>query len=100
MLIQESDYLKRRVHPNELEPALVDALNYALIIFRKKPIPENLEEFFNDYADTVISLVIDDIHPKLTEYSTDFPYQEISQYLLERFYPRILNRFTKEFGPL
>ena len=89
MGIDESAYMKRRVPMNELSHAFQDALNYATIqLHSKKSRGESTP--LSNFANSVISMTIDDIHPYLISNREEFPYNEVYQYLVDTFKDQII----------
>ena len=90
MNINENVYLKRRITPDELENAFNEALDYATVMFtRKGQNPKPLEVFVH----MVLSLTMDELHPKLIEDKEDFPHNEIMDFLKELFLTKIMKRY-------
>ena len=92
MGIDESVFLKRRVSMNELSHAFKDALNYATLQLHSKksrgestPLPS--------FANSVISMTIDEIHPYLISDREEFPYNEVYQYLADTFKDQIISTY-------
>lgn len=93
IFIQESIFFKRRVSFQELQEAFADALVWATKIFKKNNEIPTLDRFSN----YIVTIIIDEFHPKLTEHSDEFPYDEITEYLTNFFKERIAIKYISEF---
>ena len=96
MNINENMFLKRRVTKDELEHAFQEALEYATVMYKRKNRKAPIT--FDNFGESVISLTMDEIHPKLIEDTEDFPYRDIFIFLVDVFYDRILRHYESEFG--
>jgi len=88
--LSESTFLKRRVNAEILEEAISDALNYAIFRFGEK-YNRNLNQFIN----RVMSVLMDNLHPTLSWGDKEFPYDEIYEFLKEKYHDRIYNAYLK-----
>ena len=94
-VIRESLFLKRRVTTEELNDSFEEALDYATEIYKRGE-KENPVSFAN-FGHSIISMMIDDFHPRLIEDDEDFPYKEIFKYLENMFMDRITDKYREEF---
>lgn len=84
MGIDESTYMKRRVPMNELSHAFKDSLNYAALQLQSQKSRGQSMSLAN-FANSVISMTIDEIHPYLIANTEDFPYSEIYKFIADEF---------------
>jgi len=94
--IDESVYLRRRISASEIETAFRDAINYALIMFKRDPREKKVS--LEQFELNVLSLMMDEFHPKLIQDREEFPYDEIKDMLVDLFRDRINARYYSEFG--
>lgn len=93
IIINENVYLRRRVTPEQLNEFFEEALSYASRMIKNNTAPENypnLERFSN----LVISLLMDEIHPYLIEDGEEFPYDDIMNFLKDKYQKRIWLRYV------
>ena len=93
----ESMFLLRRVSAQDITEAYRDALEYA----SKKYIDEkrwwnkpNLDKFVS----MVMQLMMDNLHPVLIHQKEEFPYDEIYDFLREKYLDEIVERFLEISG--
>jgi hypothetical protein len=94
MGVNESSFLRRRVDVNLLDDEFIRYLNYITNYFLKKR--DNGEEIeFYDFKRRIIDGIMDNFHGELSNWGqNDFPYDEIYDFLLERYLPRIESRYN------
>ena len=92
--INESSFLRRRVDVSTLDNDILDNLNYVTDIFLRGLKYGNRMEF-DEFKRRIISDVIDDYHGDLSNWGqNEFPYDEIYNFLLERYLPKIESRYN------
>ena len=95
MGINESSFLRRRVDVNLLDDEFIRYLNYITDIFLKKLDIEHHANF-GDFKRRIIDGLMDSYHGELSNWGqNEFPYDEIYDFLLERYLPKIKERFNK-----
>ena len=93
MGIDESTFLKRRVPMNEFSHAFDDALNYAAIQLQSQK-SRGQSMSLGAFANSVISMTIDEIHPYLIANKEDFPYDEVYRYIANEFQEPIITMYN------
>jgi len=94
MGINESSFLRRRVDISSLDSDILDNLNYVTDIFLRGLKYGNRMEF-DEFKRRIISDVIDDYHGDLSNWGqNEFPYDEIYNFLLDRYLPKIESRYN------
>ena len=92
--INESSFLRRRVDVSTLDNDILDNLNYVTDIFLRGLKYGNRMEF-DEFKRRIISGIIDDYHGDLSNWGQDeFPYDEIYNFLLDRYLPKIESRYN------
>ena len=92
--INESSFLRRRVDVSTLDNDILDNLNYVTDIFLRGLKYGNRMEF-DEFKRRIISGIIDDYHGDLSDWGqNEFPYDEIYNFLLERYLPKIESRYN------
>jgi len=93
MGVNESSFLRRRVDVNLLDDVFLYILNYVTDIFNLR----NGDEIsFDHFKERIITGIIDNYHGDLSNWGqNEFPYDEIYDFLLERYLPKIRERFNK-----
>lgn len=96
MGINENTFLKRRITSEELNYALQEALEYCTVMYKRKHTNNvvSLERFVY----SVISMTIDEIHPKLIQDLEEFPHWQVFKFILERFREEIYKKYYEEFS--
>jgi hypothetical protein len=94
MGINESSFLRRRVDVNLLDDEFIRYLNYITNYFLKK-LDDGEEIEFYDFKRRIIDGIMDNFHGELSNWGLDeFPYDEIYDFLLERYLPKIESRYN------
>lgn len=92
--INESSFLRRRVDINFLDDEFIDTLNYVSDIFLRE-FRNGDEILFDHFKERIITGIIDNYHGDLSNWGRDeFPYDEIYDFLLERYLPKIESRYN------
>jgi hypothetical protein len=95
MGINESSFLRRRVDVNLLDNEFADYLNYMSDNFLSR-LNDGREINFDEFKRRIIDGLMDSYHGELSNWGeNEFPYDEISDFLLERYLPKIRERFEK-----
>ena len=95
MGINESSFLRRRVDVNLLDDEFIDTLNYVSDIFLTK-LDNGHHANFDDFKRRIIAGLMDTYHGELSNWgNNEFPYDEIYLYLLNRYLPKIKEKFNK-----
>jgi len=94
MGINESSFLRRRVDVNLLDNEFIRYLNHITNFFLIKR--DNGEEIeFYDFKRRIIDGLMDNFHDELSNWGLDeFQYDEIYDFLLERYLPKIESRYN------
>jgi hypothetical protein len=94
MGINESSFLRRRVDVNLLDDEFIRYLNYITNYFLKK-LDDGEEIEFYDFKRRIIDGLMDNFHDELSNWGLDeFQYDEIYDFLLERYLPKIESRYN------
>ena len=94
MGINESSFLRRRVDISSLDSDILDNINYVTDIFLRELRDGNRMEF-DDFKRRIIYGIIDQYHGDLSNWGeNEFPYDEIYDFLLERYLPKIESRYN------
>jgi hypothetical protein len=94
MGINESSFLRRRVDISSLDSDILDNLNYVTDIFLRELRDGNRMEF-DDFKRRIINGIIDEYHGDLSNWGQDeFPSDEIYNFLLDRYLPKIESRYN------
>lgn len=98
MGINESSFLRRRFPPEEIQHTIKDALVWSTQLWKRNIANGNKTTpvTFRQFAHSVISIAMDEFHPKLIE-DLDFPYNEIFEFLSETFHEEIYEKYLDEF---
>ena len=92
--INESSFLRRRVDVSTLDSDVLDNLNYVTDIFLSN-LRNGDEISFDHFKERIITGIIDNYHGDLSNWGQDeFPYDEIYNFLLERYLPKIESRYN------
>jgi hypothetical protein len=92
--LNESSFLRRRVDVNLLDDEFIRYLNYITNYFLKK-LDDGEEIEFYDFKRRIIDGIMDNFHGELSNWGLDeFPYDEIYDFLLERYLPKIESRYN------
>ena len=93
--LNESSFLRRRVDITLIDIEFADYLNYMSDNFLSR-LNDGMEVNFNDFKRRIIDGLMDSYHGELSNWGeNEFPYDEISDFLLERYLPKIRERFDK-----
>jgi DNA-directed RNA polymerase subunit RPC12/RpoP len=88
--VNESKHLRRRVNIEDVNSAIEHGLEYVSKHFF------NAEMDMSSFIDYVISVAIDKFHHKLVSNVGDyFPYDEMVDFLLNRYRDKIVDRYNK-----
>ena len=92
--INESSFLRRRVDVSTLDSDVLDNLNYVTDIFLSN-LRNGDEISFDHFKERIITGIIDNYHADLSDWGqNEFPYDEIYDFLLERYLPKIESRYN------
>ena len=92
--INESSFLRRRVDISLLDSELIDNLNYVTDIFLSN-LRNGDEISFDHFKERIITGIIDNYHGDLSNWGQDeFPYDQIYNFLLDRYLPKIESRYN------
>ena len=95
MGVNESSFLRRRVDITLIDIEFADYLNYISDYFLSK-LNDGEDVIFDDFKRRIIDGVMDSYHGELSNWGeNEFPYDEIYDFLLERYLPKIIERFDK-----
>lgn len=95
MGVNESSFLRRRVDITLMDIEFADYLNYMSDNFLSR-LNDGMEVNFDDFKRRIIDGLMDSYHGELSNWGeNEFPYDEISDFLLERYLPKIIERFDK-----
>ena len=95
MGIDESSFLRRRVDITLIDIEFVHYLNYISDYFLSR-LNDGEDVIFDDFKRRIIDGIMDSYHGELSNWGeNEFPYDEISDFLLERYLPKIRERFGK-----
>ena len=93
--LNESSFLRRRVDITLMDIEFADYLNYMSDNFLSR-LNDGMEVNFNDFKRRIIDGLMDSYHGEFSNWGeNEFPYDEISDFLLERYLPKIIERFNK-----
>jgi hypothetical protein len=94
MGINESSFLRRRVDISSLDSDILDNINYVTDIFLRELRDGNRMEF-DDFKRRIINGIIDEYEGDLSNWGQDeFPFDEIYNFLLDRYLPKIESRYN------
>ena len=94
MGINESSFLRRRVDISSLDSDILDNLNYVTDIFLSN-LRNGDEISFDHFKERIITGIIDNYHGDLSNWGQDeFPSDEIYNFLLDRYLPKIESRYN------
>ena len=92
--INESSFLRRRVDVSTLDNDILDNLNYVTDIFLSN-LRNGDEISFDHFKERIITGIIDNYHSDLSDWGqNEFPYDEIYNFLLDRYLPKIESRYN------
>ena len=92
--INESSFLRRRVDVSTLDSDVLDNLNYVTDIFLSN-LRNGDEISFDHFKERIITGIIDNYHGDLSNWGQDeFPYDQIYNFLLDRYLPKIESRYN------
>jgi hypothetical protein len=95
MSINESSFLRRRVDITLIDIEFADYLKYMSDNFLSR-LNDGREINFDDFKRRVIDGLMDSYHGEFSSWGeNEFPYDEIYDFLLERYLPKIIERFNK-----
>ena len=93
--LNESSFLRRRVDITLIDIEFADYLNYISDYFLSR-LNDGEDVIFDDFKRRIIEGLIDSYHGDLSNWGHhEFPYDEIYDFLLERYLPKIRERFNK-----
>ena len=93
--LNESSFLRRRVDITLIDIEFADYLNYMSDNFLSR-LNDGMEVNFNDFKRRIIDGLMDSYHGEFSSWGeNEFPYDEIYDFLLERYLPKIIERFDK-----
>ena len=91
MGLNESNYLLRRIDIENINSAIEDGLEYAS---KRFIIDMDLTTFIR----YVIDVAMDDLHPKLIWGREEFPYDEVYDFLVEKYGDKIKEYYQHHCG--
>ena len=95
MGINESSFLRRRIDITLIDIEFVHYLNYISDYFLST-LNDGEDVTFDDFNRRISDGVMDSYHGELSNWGeNEFPYDEISDFLLERYLPKNRERFEK-----
>lgn len=84
-------FIRRRVTEDQLEEGFRDALKYGEKFLQRYPLLK-----MKEYREIVMNVVMDHIHGELSKWGTkEFPYNDVRNYLTNRFIARIKERYEE-----
>ncbi len=93
--INESTYLRRRLSNEKLDRAFEDSLKYTKNRFTNNHFKKSYSMFLN----VVIDRMMNEFHGELSNWGTqDFPYQEVYDYIKEKYSSKIKQEYKKLFS--
>ena len=93
--LNESSFLRRRVDITLIDIEFADYLNYMSDNFLSR-LNDGMEVNFDDFKRRIIDGLMDSYHGEFSSWGeNEFPYDEIYDFLLERYLPKIRERFNK-----
>ena len=93
--LNESSFLRRRVDITLIDIEFADYLNYMSDNFLSR-LNDGEDVTFDDFKRRIIDGLMDSYHGELSNWGeNEFPYDEIYDFLLERYLPKIIERFDK-----
>lgn len=93
--LNESSFLRRRIDITLIDIEFADYLNYMSDNFLSR-LNDGREINFDEFKRRIIDGLMDSYHGELSNWGEhEFPYDEIYDFLLERYLPKIRERFNK-----
>jgi hypothetical protein len=88
MGLKESKYLLRRIGIENINSAIEDGLKYESKRF-------TIDMGLTTFIERVIDAAMDDLHPKLIWGREEFPYDEVYDFLMEKYLDKIVKIYNE-----
>lgn len=102
--LNENIFFRRRINTEVLDSIFNEQLSYWISHVKKDMSRRNIEKLpppgFAIMIHAVISWIMDEIHPELISGREDFPYDEIFQFLTNRYFNQMEQAYIDNFGGL
>jgi len=104
MGLNENIFFRRRINTEVLDSNFNEQLYQWISHVKEDMSRRNIENLpppvFGNMIHAVISWLMDEIHPELISGREDFPYDEIFQFLTDRYFNQMEQAYNDNFGGL